>query len=86
MAKALPKGTAFYINYALHDCASCGGSGQSAAGRCAACDGEGGVLVAEPFTACPRCDGSGKAPESTPYLDKSCPVCAGAGWALVVKR
>jgi len=68
------------------DCAMCKGKGAARLVFCTACSGKGKIQVARPARICPRCKGTGDTPhrDAVFFSSPHCPVCNGAGWALVI--
>jgi DnaJ-class molecular chaperone len=64
------------------DCATCVGQDPSIVSVCAVCNGQGKVLVYEPLTRCPHCNGSGHNNQAKMFIGPFCVVCNGRGWAL----
>jgi DnaJ-class molecular chaperone len=64
-------------------CSFCNGSGKDQFGilswdsTCCVCGGRGVVQVAEPYTRCPHCDGTGAIKRLT------CTVCGGKGYVSI---
>ena len=80
-AKILPVSPLRSTKYSLEPCAGCHGSGL----RCAACDGNGYVLVAIPALKCGHCLGSGIERNRPAAASPVCVSCSGAGWENIVR-
>jgi hypothetical protein len=64
------------------DCAACVGEDSSISAACRVCNGQGKVLVYEPLTRCPHCNGSGHNNLDKMFTGPFCVICNGRGWAL----
>jgi DnaJ-class molecular chaperone len=63
------------------NCASCNGLGTGQDQQpCQPCRGKGRILVIQPSTPCPRCNGSGKPESGNFWAVDRCVVCQGTGW------
>lgn len=71
-------------NESCRDCQGTGAKGGTALSTCAACGGQGQVMVNSGFfrmaQACPSCRGAGR------VIKETCPVCRGAGHNRVVRN
>jgi DnaJ-class molecular chaperone len=71
-------------NYALQSYALCNGRGKYLLGKtCAACGGQGSVLVYPPPQKCALCRGLGT---TNLFTREPCSACEGTGWAHTVVK
>jgi DnaJ-class molecular chaperone len=70
------------VKYSIEQCAWCSGTGH----KCRVCDGNGLVLVRMPVLKCARCVGTGIEQNRSMSSSRVCMICAGSGWAQVVRR
>ena len=80
-ARMLPVTPLRSTQYSLESCAGCQGTGIN----CAACDGNGYVLVMIPAVKCGHCLGSGIERNRPAAASPVCVSCAGTGWENVVR-
>lgn len=71
--------------YALKVCGLCKGDSGMPKGSCVVCKGRGTLVMREPTTGCPRCQGNGLAiayDKPARYLSL-CATCNGTGWIAI---
>lgn len=69
-----------HTGYAIEVCGLCKGLRYIEGERCAACKGEGTVLVRQPARKCMRCKGSGIEINAPSTVSRVCAICSGTGW------
>ena len=80
-ARTLPVTPLKSTQYSLETCAGCQGFGIG----CAACEGNGYVLVTIPAVRCSRCLGSGIERNRPASASPVCVGCDGTGWENAVR-
>ncbi|HWP45305.1 MAG TPA: hypothetical protein VNO14_18830 [Blastocatellia bacterium] len=75
-----------HTGYALETCGLCKGLRHTHEGPCAACKGEGTVLVRQPAHKCARCKGEGMETSSVAPTSRICMICSGTGWIMAAAR